>query len=123
MLGRLQNELGPRGFVVEQVMIQDPKLPQVAKDRIEAKMGAEQDVQRMEYVLRQKRLEAEAKVVEAGGIAQAQAIIQKDLSREYLVYLWIMALKEHTGSTIYVPTGSDGLPFFNAIKPGDTARK
>lgn len=117
VLGRLQNDLAPRGFVIEQVMIQDPKLPQVVKDRIEAKMGAEQDVQRMEYVLRQKRLEADAKVVEAEGIAKAQAIIQKDLSREYLVYLWISALKEHTGSTIYVPTGSDGLPFFGQLKP------
>ena len=117
VLGRLQNELGPRGFIIEQVMIQDPKLPQVVKDRIEAKMGAEQDAQRMEYVLRQKKLEAEAKVVEAEGIAKAQAIIQKDLSREYLVYLWITALKEHTGSTIYVPTGNDGLPFFGQLKP------
>lgn len=115
VLARVLKDLGDRGVVVEAVMLQDPVLPEVVTARIQAKVGAEQDAQRMEYVLKQKRLEAEAKVVEAEGIAKAQKIIQKDLSREYLVYLWIMALKEHSGATIYVPTGGDGLPFFKDV--------
>lgn len=115
IFARLTKELGPRGLVVEAVMILDPKLPAVVQERIQAKVGAEQDAARMEFVLKQKELEAQAKVVEARGIAEAQNIIKKDLDDNYLRYLWIEALKEsakHNNATIYVPTGHDGMPFF-----------
>ena len=119
ILARVQKELEPRGFVCDSVLIQDPNLPQVVKDRIQAKFSAEQDVIRMESVLKQKKLEADGKVVEAEGIAKAQAIIQKDLSQEYLVYQHILALKEaaqHGNAIIYVPVGPDGLPLVGAVK-------
>lgn len=112
---RTQQELETRGIVVEAVMILDPVLPKVVTERIQAKAGAEQDAQRMEFVLKQKELEAKAKVVEAKGIAEAQQIIKKDLDDNYIRYLWVMALKEHSGSIIYVPTGNDGLPFFKTV--------
>ena len=119
ILARVQKELEPRGFTCDSVLIQDPKLPQVVIDRIQAKFSAEQDVIRMESVLKQRKLEADAKVVEADGIARAQAIIQKDLSQEYLVYQHILALKEaaqHGNAIIYVPTGPDGLPLVGTVK-------
>jgi len=122
VLSRVQKDLGPRGILVESVMLQDPVLPTVVTDRIQAKVGAEQDAQRMEFVLKQKELEAKAKVVEAEGIAKAQKIIKNDLDHNYLIYLWIEALKEsakHNNATIYIPTGSDGMPFFKVAKPGD----
>lgn len=115
----ISKELDGRGVVVESVMLLDPTLPDVVKQRIEQKVGAEQDAQRMEYVLKQKELEAKAKVVEAKGIADAQKIIKQDLDDNYLRYLWIMALKEHSGSIIYVPTGHDGLPFFQPVHPAN----
>lgn len=118
---RVRKELEPRGVVVESVMLLDPVLPQVVNDRIQAKVGAEQDAQRMEFVLRQKKLEADAKVVEAQGIADAQQIIKKDLDHNYLVYLWIEALKEsakHNNAVIYIPTGGDGMPLFKGVDRG-----
>lgn len=128
VLERVRHELDVRGIEVEAVMLLDPVLPKVVRERIEAKVGAEQDAIRMQSVFkqreqeamankRQKELEAEAKVIEAKGIAESQKIIQKDLTREYLVYLWIDALRTHTGSTVYIPTGNDGLPFFKDIAP------
>lgn len=117
ILDRVRKELLSRGVEIEQVMLLDPVLPEVVKSRIEAKMAAEQDATRMEYVLKQKRLEADAKVIEAKGIADAQVIVKKDLDDNYLRYLWIQALKEHTGATIYIPTGNDGMPFFTPIHP------
>lgn len=128
ILSRVQKELGERGFVVEAVMLQDPTLPQVVSDRIQAKVAAEQDAIRMESVFKQRELEgkankrvkelaAEAQVIEAKGIAEAQKIIKQDLSHEYLVYLWVQALKENHGATIYVPTGTDGMPFFRDVRP------
>ncbi len=121
VLARLQAELGPRGIIVEQVMLQDPDMPASVKERIQAKVGAEQDVQRMEYVLRQKKLEADAKVIEAEGIAKAQSIVKKDLDENYLRYLWIEALKEsakHNNATIYIPTGWDGMPLMKGVHAG-----
>jgi prohibitin 1 len=123
---RVSKELEKHGFEVEAVMLLDPVLPQVVQDRIQAKVAAEQDAIRMESVYKQKELEgktnkrvkeldAEAKVIEAKGIADAQAIIKKDLDHNYLVYLWIEALKEsakHNNATIYIPTGTDGMPYF-----------
>lgn len=113
-------ELGARGVTVEQVMLLEPQMPQVVKDRIEAKVGAEQDVERMQFVLKTRKLEADAKVIEAQGIADAQKIVKKDLDHNYLVYLWIEALKEsakHNNATIYIPTGGDGMPLFRDVKP------
>ena len=118
IVDRLNREFEPRGLVVESVMLLEPVLPPLVQQRIEAKVGAEQDAARMEFVLKQKELEAKAKVVEAKGIADAQAIIKKDLDDNYIRYLWVMALKEHQGSIIYVPTGADGLPFFKPVHAG-----
>jgi regulator of protease activity HflC (stomatin/prohibitin superfamily) len=115
-----------RGVIVEAVMLQEPQMPDVVKGRIEAKVAAEQDALRMAFVFKQreqeglankrvKELEAEAKVIEAKGIADAQAIIKKDLDDNYLRYLWIQALRENHGATVYVPTGPDGMPFFKSV--------
>jgi regulator of protease activity HflC (stomatin/prohibitin superfamily) len=118
VLAKISRDLTDRGFIVESVMLQDPILPRLVKDRIEQKVGAEQDAERMKFVLRQRELEAQAKVVEAKGIADAQLIIRKDLDDNYLKYLWIEALKEsakHNNAVIYVPTGYDGMPLFKSL--------
>lgn len=131
VLSKISKELIDRGFVCEAVMLQDPVLPAVVTERVQAKVAAEQDAIRMESVFkqrekeamankRQKELEAEAKVIEAEGISKAQLIIKKDLDDNYLRYLWIEALKEsakHNNATIYIPTGSDGMPFFKTVEP------
>ena len=140
---KVSKDLMARGFVIEQVMLQDPVLPKAVQDRINAKVAAEQDAVRMQSVakqreleakanarqmeleaegnLKRKELEAKAKVVEAEGIAKAQTIIKKDLDENYLKYLWVEALKEsarHNNATIYIPTGGDGMPLFRAAGPG-----
>lgn len=116
---KISKELEKRGIIVEAVMILDPVLPQSVQVKIAEKASAEQDAKRMEFVLKQKELEARAKVIEAEGVAKAQAIIKQDLDDNYLKYLWIMALKEHSGAIIYVPTGQDGMPFFHPVHPSE----
>lgn len=124
---RVTKELGERGIIVESCMIQDPILPQSLQDRIQAKVGAEQDVMRMQSMFkvreqeglmnkRAMELAAETRVIEAEGISKAQKIIKQELNHEYLVFLWIKALSENHGATIYVPTGSDGMPLFKALE-------
>lgn len=129
---RISKELQSKGFIAESVMLQDPTLPAVVTERIQAKVGAEQDAIRMQSVFkqreqeamankRQKELEAEAKVIEAEGISKAQLIIKKDLDSNYLIYLWIEALKDNAknnhATTIYIPTNpATGLPTFAEVK-------
>jgi prohibitin 1 len=115
----LRKSLSEQGIVIEQILLTDLIPPATIKERIEAKMAAEQEAKRMEYVVQKETQEAERKRVEAKGIADAQQIIKKDLDDNYIRYLWILALKEHKGAIIYVPTGNDGLPFFKKVhEPG-----
>jgi regulator of protease activity HflC (stomatin/prohibitin superfamily) len=117
----VRTSLGLRGVLVEQVLLRDVQLPPMVKERVEAKLAAEQDAQRMQFVLQKTTQEAEQKRVEAKGLADAQAIIKKELSHEYLIYMWIKSLEEnskHGNTTVYIPTGSDGMPFFKTVGPG-----
>ncbi len=118
LLKELSESLGPKGITVQADLLRDVTLPKSLKERIEAKLAADQDAQRMQFVLLKEKQEAERKAVEAKGIADAQKIIKADLSHEYLIYLWIEALKEgakHNNAVIYVPTGGDGMPLFKGL--------
>lgn len=108
--------LAKHGIIAESVTLTNLTLPDSVKQRIEAKVAAEQDVKRMEFVLKQKELEGKAKIVEADAIAKSQQIIKKDLDINYLYYLWIQALKEKDNNLIYVPIGQDGLPLFKGAE-------
>ena len=116
MLEKVTKVLSSHGIMTESVTLTNLTLPNSVKDRIEAKVSAEQDVKRMEFVLKQKELEGKAKIVEAEAIAKAQQIIKQDLDINYLYYLWIQALKEKDNNLIYVPIGSDGLPLFKQVQ-------
>jgi len=119
LLRVISEMLTPRGIIVEAVLLRDITLPGLVSGRIEAKLAADQDAQRMQFVLLKESQEAERRRIEAKGIADAQQIIKKDLDGPYLTYLWIAALKEcaqHNNATIYVPTGHDGMPMFKQVK-------
>jgi regulator of protease activity HflC (stomatin/prohibitin superfamily) len=119
ILEAVKHSLAERGVLAEKVLLRNVEVPQAVKEMVEAKVAAEQDAQRMEFVLKKESQEAERKRLEAKGIADAQAIIKKDLDPHYLTYLWIEALKEgakHNNAVIYIPTGTDGMPMFKEIK-------
>merc|ERR1711879_52506 len=65
-------ELAPRGIVLENILLKDVKLPDLLKDSIEAKAQAEQDAERMKFVLAKEQQEADRKTIEAQGIADFQ---------------------------------------------------
>jgi len=66
-------------------------LPQSVKTTIEQKINAEQDAQKMQFVLQKERQEAERKRVEAQGIADYQRIISESLTDKQLQYESIKA--------------------------------
>ena len=71
----LDVDFGKKGFILEQLLIRNITLPASVKESIERKINAEQDAQRMEYILAKGRQEAELKRVEAQGTADAQKIL------------------------------------------------
>jgi regulator of protease activity HflC (stomatin/prohibitin superfamily) len=83
-----------RGLVLEQLLIRNINLPASVKATIESKINAEQDAQKMTFVLQKEKQEAERKRVEAQGIADYQRIISLGLTDKQLQYEQIKAQKE-----------------------------
>jgi regulator of protease activity HflC (stomatin/prohibitin superfamily) len=86
-----------RGIILEKVLLRNIKLPLKVKNAIEAKLEADQDAQKMEFVLLKEIKEADRKKIEAGGIAEAQRIIAQSLigerGRAYLSWKYLENLK------------------------------
>src|SRR2546426_1306747 len=55
----LEDHLGPRGIIIESVLLRDVQLPAMLKTSIEAKQQAEQDALRMTFILQKETQEAE----------------------------------------------------------------
>jgi len=72
--------LAPRGIEAEQVLLRTITLPPLLTAAIQEKLQAEQQAQRMRFVLDRERQEAERKRVEAQGIADFQAIVASPTS-------------------------------------------
>jgi regulator of protease activity HflC (stomatin/prohibitin superfamily) len=88
-----------RGLILEQLLVRNINLPNSVKQTIESKINAEQEAQKMQFVLQKEKQEAERKRVEAQGIADYQKIISAELSDKQLQYEMIKAQKEIATST------------------------
>lgn len=77
---RMREQLDERGIVIEAVLMKSIRLPERLSVAISEKLEAEQDAQRMEFVLAKERQEAERRRVEAEGIRDAQLIISEGLT-------------------------------------------
>jgi regulator of protease activity HflC (stomatin/prohibitin superfamily) len=80
-----------RGLELEQLLVRNITLPASVKGSIEEKIQAEQDAQKMTFVLQKERQEAERKRVEAQGISDYQKIINATLTDKQLKYEMIKA--------------------------------
>jgi regulator of protease activity HflC (stomatin/prohibitin superfamily) len=90
----IEDNFKNRGLVLEQLLVRNITLPNKVKAAIEEKINAEQDAQKMLFVLQKETQEAERKRVEAQGIADYQRIINTGLTDNQLQYEQIKALKD-----------------------------
>jgi len=90
----IEEDFKTRGLILEQLLIRNINLPASVKKTIESKINAEQDAQKMTFVLQKEKQEAERKRVEAQGIADYQRIISTGLTDKQLQYEQIKAQKE-----------------------------
>jgi regulator of protease activity HflC (stomatin/prohibitin superfamily) len=95
----IEDEFNKRGLLLENLLIRNITLPTSVKNAIESKINAEQEAQKMEFVLQKERQEADRKRVEAQGIADYQRIISESLTDKQLQYEQIKTMKELAAST------------------------
>lgn len=90
----IEADFKKRGLLLENLLVRNITLPQSVRATIEQKINAEQDAQKMQFVLQKERQEAERKRVEAQGIADYQRIISESLTDRQLQYESIKAQLE-----------------------------
>ena len=104
----------PRGITIENAPLRRVGLPQRLSESIEEKLRADQESQRMEFVLTKEKQEADRKRIEAQGIADFQKIVAQGLNDAYLRWKGIEATEKLASSpnakVVVVGSGKDGLP-------------
>ena len=117
---RVENAFKSRGVILENVLLRDVELPQRVRDAINDKIAAEQESQKMVYILQKEKQEADRKRVEAQGISDAQKIISQSLNSQYLQYNYIQALKalgdSKVSTFVITPTDQKLTPMINLSK-------
>ena len=91
ILAAIEKDFIQNGLRLDELLIRNIQLPQSVKTSIESKISAEQDAQKMQFVLQKEKQEAERKRVEAQGIADYQRIVNTELSDKLLQYETIKA--------------------------------
>lgn len=110
----LADSLLARGFVLERVLLRSIALPEAVSSAINEKMAAEQQAERMKFVLDKERMEAERKRVEASGIRDFQKIVSEGISEPLLEWKGIEATEKIAESPnakiIIIGSPKNGLP-------------
>jgi prohibitin 1 len=110
----LARTVAPRGIIVESTPLRNVALPTQLTEAIEQKQRADQESQRMEFILAKEKQEADRKRIEARGIADFQAIVAQGISEPLLRWKGIEATEKLANSqntkVIIVGAGKDGLP-------------
>ena len=106
---RMQSLLSDRGFEIEAVLLKTIQLPPGLYTAVENKLEAEQEAQRMEFVLQREKLEAQRRKLEAEGIRDAQMILQEGINPQIIQWQSIEAFKELAtapGSRVIITDGT-----------------
>jgi regulator of protease activity HflC (stomatin/prohibitin superfamily) len=90
----IEADFKKRGLLLENLLVRNITLPEAVKGTIEQKIQAEQEAQKMQFVLQKEKQEADRKRVEAQGISDYQRIINESLTDRQLQYEQIKAYKE-----------------------------
>jgi prohibitin 1 len=120
---QMQKLLDDKGIEIEAVLLKSIQLPPTLARAIEAKLEAEQNAQRMEFVLQQEKQEAQRKRLQAEGIRDAQNIISQGLDPMLLQFKAIEAFMELSKSpnAKVIITDGKGLPMMiDPIQMSDT---
>ena len=110
----LAKAVAPRGVIIETTPLRNVALPVQLTEAIEQKQKADQESQRMEFILTKEKQEADRKRIEARGIADFQIIVAVGISEQLLRWKGIEATEKLAASSnskvVIIGAGKDGLP-------------
>ncbi len=106
----IESDFKKRGLQLEQLLVRNINLPASVKTAIESKINAEQEAQKMTFVLQKERQEAERKRVEAQGIADYQKILSTGLSDKQLQYEMIKAISTSPNAKLIIMGNNKNMP-------------
>lgn len=109
---QITKALGPvfarRGVTLDQVLLRNVLLPDQITRAINDKIAADQEAQKMTYILLKEKQEAERKRIEAEGQARAQQIVSASLTPQILEYQRIQTLRHVGEKGNLIITGAAG---------------
>ncbi len=107
-------------FILKSLVVGNIEYPAVVADAVEKKLAAQQLLAEKETQKAIAKKDAEIRVEEAKGIAQAQKIINATLTTNYLQHEAIQTQLKMADSpnhtTVYIPVGTNGIPIMKTIK-------
>ena len=106
----INKDFKERGLLLEQLLIRNLTLPESVRASIESKINAEQDAQKMTFILQKEKQEAERKRVEAQGIADYQKILSTGLSDKQLQYEMIKAIATSPNAKLIIMDTKKSMP-------------
>ena len=109
---KMSETLLEQGILVTAVLMKSIQLPAGLASSIEQKLQAEQNAMRMEFILKQEKLEAERKIIEATGTKDAQKILSEGLTDNIIKLRSIeafMELSKSPNSKVIITNGK--VPF------------
>ena len=114
ILKEIETATEVRGVTVESAPLRRVGLPPGLTQSIEAKLQAEQESQRMQFVLTKEKQEADRKRIEAQGISDFQKIVVQGISDQLLRWKGIEATEKLAMSpnakVVVIGANKDGLP-------------
>lgn len=106
--------ISKRGITIESAPMRQIVLPPGLTNSIEEKLKAEQESQRMQFILLKEQQEADRKRIEAKGIADFQDIVARGISENLLRWKGIEATEKLANSSnskiVVIGSGKDGMP-------------
>lgn len=118
--GKFLSFLKGKPFEVQSIVVGTINLPQSVAVAQEQKISKETELERKKFEIDIAKQEAQVRIEEAKGIAEAQRIIDATLTPNYLQHQAIKAQEKMASSpnhtTVYIPSGVNGIPLVRAIK-------
>ncbi|MEA5577687.1 SPFH domain-containing protein [Anabaena sp. UHCC 0451] len=122
---QLTQDIPKLGFIVDQALLRNVKMPDTLQIAIQQKLKAEQENEQMKFVLEKERQEAERKKIEAKGIADSQKIISGGLTNQILQLRAIEATEKlaqsNNSKVVVIGAEKGGMPIL--IQPDTRTSK
>ena len=120
VMSELKSYLSNTPFVVISGVVGNIDYPKVVTEAVEKKLAAKQLLDEKETQREIAKKDAEIRIEEARGIAEAQKIINSTLTQNYLQHEAINAQLKMASSpnhtTVYIPSGQNGIPLIGTLK-------